>query len=100
MRLTANAETIDRLVDQGCLILRAFHTKHKKDPAGSGAEFLRGEFAGWRNTLHTEYHDGAEEIVDRVLIETGLAIPEGGMRGGATHASDGGCRIERSRFRN
>jgi len=87
MRLTANAETIDRLVDQGSLLLQAFHAKHKKDLAGSGAEFLRGEFSGWRSTLHTEYHDCAEEIVDRVLIKTGLAIPEGGMRGGATHAS-------------
>lgn len=80
MHLTANAETIDRLVDQGALLLKAFHAKHKDDPTGSQAEFLRGEFTGWRSTIHTEYHGCAEEIVDRVLTETGLPIPAGEIR--------------------
>lgn len=75
MHLTANAETIDRLVEQGSLLLQAFHAAHKNGPTGCEAEFLRGEFAGWRSTLHTEYHDCAEEIVDRVLSKTGLPIP-------------------------
>ena len=87
MHLTANAETIDRLVKQGALILRAFHAKHKNDPAGSEAEFLRGEFTGWRSTLHTEYHDCAEEIVDRVLVTTRLPIPAGETGTDVAHVS-------------
>lgn len=77
MHLMANAETIDRLVEQGSLLLRAFHAEHKNGPTGCEAAFLRGEFAGWRSTLHTEYHACAEEIVDRVLTRTGLRIPSG-----------------------
>jgi len=76
MHLNANLETIDRHVDQGALILKAFHTERANDPGGSGAEFLRGEFSGWRAAIHTEYHDCAEEIVDRVLAKTSLPIPE------------------------
>ena len=73
MRLVANAETIDRLVEQGALLLQAFHTEHEN--GGPEAEFLRGELSGWRSTLHTEYHECAEQIVDRVLAKTGLPIP-------------------------
>ena len=80
IHLIANAETLDRLVKQGALILRAFHAKHKNNPAGSEAEFLRGEFTGWRSTLHTEYHDCAEEIVGRVGTRTGLPFPTGEIR--------------------
>ena len=76
MHLTANMETIDRLVEQGASILRSFHAQHENNPSGSEAEFLRGEFTGWRNTIHTEYHDDAEEIVDRVLAKTALPVPE------------------------
>ena len=75
MRLNANLETIDRLVKQGALILKSFHAQRAEDPCGSQTEFLRGEFNGWRSTIHTEYHDCAEEIVDRVLAETSLPIP-------------------------
>ena len=77
MRLIANEETVDRLVAHGVLLLQAFHAKHYLDPAGNEAEFLRGSFAGWRSTLHVEYHDCAEQIVERVLTETGLSIPMG-----------------------
>jgi hypothetical protein len=76
MHLNANLETIDRLVEQGALILRSFHAQRENNPNGSEAEFLRGEFAGWRCTIHTEYHDCAEEIVDRVLAKTSLPVPE------------------------
>ena len=79
MHLTTNAETIDRLAHQGVLFLTAFHAEHKNDPIGCHAEFLRGQFTGWRRTLHTEYHDCAEEIVDRVLIQTGLPVPSDEM---------------------
>jgi hypothetical protein len=75
MRLMANAETIDRLVDQGVNFSNAFYVEYEKDPAGPMAQFLRGEFAGWQRTLHTEYHDCAEEIVDRVLARTCLPLP-------------------------
>ena len=64
MRLAANLETIDRLVEQGALILRSFHAQNGNNRSGAETEFLRGEFTGWRNTIHTEYHDCAEEIVD------------------------------------
>jgi hypothetical protein len=77
MHLIANAETIDRLVEQGVNFSKAFHVEFEKDPTGPEAQFLRGEFSGWRSTLHTEYHDCAEEIVDRVLAKTCLPIPAG-----------------------
>ncbi len=77
MHLIANTETIDRLVEQGVNFSKAFHIEYKKDPTGPEAQFLRGEFSGWRSTLHTEYHDRAEEIVDRVLAESCLPLPAG-----------------------
>ena len=86
MRLVANAETIDRLVDQGALLLQAFHAEHKNGAAGPEAEFLRGELAGWRSTLHTEYHECAEQIVDRVRTKTGLSIPSCETDAGVTGA--------------
>ena len=76
MHLMQNAETINRLVAQGEFLLKAFHAEYEKDPAGCETEFLRGGFAGWRDTLHTLYHDCAEEIVDRVRAKTGLTIPD------------------------
>ena len=76
MRLMQNAETINRLVAQGEFLLKSFHAEYKKDPAGYQTEFLRGDLAGWRDTLHTLYHDCAEEIVDRVVAKTRLAIPD------------------------
>jgi len=76
MHLYANLETIDRLVEQGTLILKAFHAQRENNPADYNAEFLRGEFNGWRETIHTEYHNCAEEIVDQVLAKTSLPIPD------------------------
>jgi hypothetical protein len=75
MHLIANAETIDRLVEQGVNFSNAFYIEYQKNQTGPEAQFLRGEFSGWRSTLHTEYHDSAEEIVDRVLAITCLPIP-------------------------
>jgi hypothetical protein len=76
MHLMQNAETVSRLVAQGESLLKSFHAEFDKDPAGPEAEFLRGDLAGWRDTLHTLYHDCAEEIVDRVLTNTSLTFPE------------------------
>jgi len=76
MHLIANEETIDRLVAQGVLLLQAFHAKHYNDPRGTESEFLRGSFAGWRSALHTEYHEGGEEIVDRAVAKSGLSITD------------------------
>src|ERR1035437_8992199 len=75
MHLMQNAETI-RLVAQGESLLKSFRAEYEKDPGGYETEFLRGDLAGWRDTLHTLYHDCAEEIVDRVLLKTRLAIPD------------------------
>jgi hypothetical protein len=61
-----NAETINRLVVQGECLLKSFHAEEEKDPAGYETEFLRGDLAGWRDTLHTLYHDCAEEIAVRI----------------------------------
>jgi hypothetical protein len=72
-----NAETINRLVEQGESFLTIFHDEHQKNPEGSETEFARGELAGWRSTLHTLYRDYAEEIVNRVTTRTGLTIPDG-----------------------
>jgi hypothetical protein len=85
MHLLQNAETIDRLVTQGGLLLRTYHAEYDKDPASFHAEFLRGDFAGWRSTVHTLYGDCAQEIIDRVLSKTRLAIPGDEMRYGAAH---------------
>lgn len=71
-----NAETINRLVEQGELLLKSFHDEHQKDPAGVETEFARGELLGWRSTLHTLYRDYAEEIVNRVEVRTSLTIPD------------------------
>ena len=76
IHLNANLETCDRHVERGALILKAFHAERANDPGGSRAEFLRGEFSGWRAAIHTEYHDCAEEMVDRVVAKTSLPIPE------------------------
>jgi hypothetical protein len=84
-----NAETIHRLVEQGEFLLKTFHAEYKKDPAGDETEFLRGNVAGWRSTLHTLYHDGAEEIVDRVLANTSLAIPDSQNRVGSAVTEKG-----------
>ncbi len=85
MHLVQNAETIDRLVKQGGLLLKTYHAEYDEDPASFRAEFLRGSLAGWRSTVHTLYGDCAEEIIDRVLIKTRLAIPGDEMRYGAAH---------------
>jgi hypothetical protein len=85
MHLLQNAETIDRLVTQGGLLLKTYHAEYDKDPASFHAEFLRGDFAGWRSTVHTLYGDCAQEIIDRVLSKTRLAIPGDEMRSGAAH---------------
>jgi hypothetical protein len=85
LQLFQNAETIDRLVTQGVLLLKTYHAEYDRNPASFHAEFLRGDFAGWRSTVRTVYGDCAEEIIDRVLIETRLAIPGDEMRYGAAH---------------
>jgi hypothetical protein len=81
-----NAETINRLVEQGELLLKTFHAECEKDSAGVETEFARGELTGWRNTLHTLYRDYAEDIVNRVVIRTRLTIPDGAFPSGASHA--------------
>jgi hypothetical protein len=81
-----NAETINRLVEQGEFLLESFHDEHRKDPAGVETEFARGELMGWRSTLHTLYRDYAEDIVNRVVTRTRLTIPDGEVPSGATHA--------------
>jgi hypothetical protein len=81
-----NAETINRLVEQGELLLKTFHAEYEKEPAGLESEFARGELIGWRSTLHTLYRDYAEDIVSRVVIRTRLTIPDGEVPSGAAHA--------------
>jgi hypothetical protein len=75
-----NAETIHRLVEQGQFLLRAYHAEHDKDPAGWNTEFARGKLIGWRSTLHTLYHEYAEDVVKRVVTRTHLTIPDGEVR--------------------
>jgi hypothetical protein len=80
-----NAETINRLVEQGELLLKTFYVEHDKDPAGWNTEFVRGELMGWRSTLHTLYRDYAEDIVTRVVARTHLTIPDSEVPSGAAH---------------
>jgi hypothetical protein len=75
VRLIANQETIDRLVKQGVLFSQAFYAEYERNPSGHEADFLRGNFTGWRSTIHILYHECAEEIVDRVLAQTHMPIP-------------------------
>jgi hypothetical protein len=91
MHLFQNVETIDRLVLQGELLLKAFHAENEKDPTGHEAEFLRGDLAGWCSTLHTLYGDCAEEIVDRVRTKTCLPIPVGNSSCCRFAPLEGGC---------
>jgi hypothetical protein len=81
-----NAETINRLVEQGEVLLKAFHAEYDKDPAGWNTEFARGNLTGWRSTLHTFFRDYAEDIVNRVIVRTRLTVPDGEVSSGATHA--------------
>jgi len=80
MLLLQNAETINRLSEQGEFILKTYHAEYEKDPAGHKTEFLRGNLAGWRETLHSLYHDGAEEIVKSVVAKTRLDVPDSRSR--------------------
>jgi hypothetical protein len=75
-----NAETINRLVEQGEFLLKTFHAEYDKDPGGSKTQFVRGNLMGWRSTLHTLYRDDAEDIVNRVLSRTHLTLPDGEVR--------------------
>jgi hypothetical protein len=81
-----NAETINRLVEQGEFLLEGLHDEHQKDPARIETEFARGELIGWRSTLHTLYRDYAEDIVNRVVARPQLTIPDGEVPSGASHA--------------
>jgi hypothetical protein len=81
-----NAETINRLVEQGEFLLKSFHDEREKDPAGMETEFARGELMGWRSTLHTLYRGCAEDIVTRVVTRTRLSIPDGAASSGVVHA--------------
>jgi hypothetical protein len=81
-----NAETINRLVEQGELLLKTFHAEYEKDRGGWNTEFVLGELMGWRSTLHTLYRDCAEDIVARVVARTHLAFPEGEISSDAVHA--------------
>jgi hypothetical protein len=78
-----NAETMNRLVEQGEFLLKTFHAEYDKDPEGANSEFARGNLMGWRSTLHTLYRDYAEDIVNRVLTRTHLTLPDGEFRSGA-----------------
>jgi len=82
-----NAETINRLVEQGATLLKTFHAECEKDPAGWNTEFARGNLMGWRSTLHTLYRDSAEDIVKRVVNRTRLTIPDWAVPGPASHAA-------------
>jgi hypothetical protein len=82
-----NAETINRLVEQGEFLLKTYHAEHDKDPAGWNTEFVRGNLIGWRSTLHTLYRDYAEDVVNRVVSRTRLTIPDGEVRSTGTAAS-------------
>ncbi|HXM69152.1 MAG TPA: hypothetical protein VN911_20660 [Candidatus Acidoferrum sp.] len=88
MRLALqNAETINRLVQQGEVLLKTFHAESLKDPSGWNAEFARGNLMGWRSTLHTLYRESAEDIVSRVVIRTRLTIPGSEIPSGGGHGS-------------
>jgi hypothetical protein len=71
-----NAETINRLVEQGELLLKSYHDERRINAASMETEFARGELMGWRKTLHTLYRGYAEEIVNRVVTRTRLKIPD------------------------
>src|ERR1035437_7356188 len=100
MHLMQNAETINRLVAQGEFLLKSFHAEYEKDPAGYETAFLRGDLAGWRDTLHTLYHDCAEEIVDRVLAKTcSLRSPWDFFSVGRLSPASAGYRFGQPRLR-
>lgn len=83
-----NAETINRLVEQGELLLKTFHAEYDRNPGGPRTEFVRGNLMGWRSTLHTLYRDYAEDIVNRVLASTRLTLPDGQVGSGVHLVSE------------
>jgi hypothetical protein len=91
MYLLENAERIDRLVAQGEVLLKALCAERAKAHAGSNVEFLCGEFAGWCSTLHTVYHDHADEIVNRARARTNLPVALEESKCGPFRSIERGC---------
>lgn len=77
MQIFENAETIDRLVAQGEVLLKALHAVNENDLTGHHAEILKGELAGWCSTLHTLYRDHADSVVERARAKASLPVPLG-----------------------
>ena len=74
-----DTETVNRLVQQGKFLLKAFHEEYAKDRTGRDTEFYRGNITGWRLTLQAFFPDFAEQVIDRARSESGLAIPHSGQ---------------------
>jgi hypothetical protein len=91
MYLLENLETIDRLVTQGEVLLKALRAETAKGDTGPKIEFLCGELGGWCSTLHTVYHVHAEEIVNRVRARTNLPVALGESKCGPFRSIERGC---------
>ena len=78
-----NAETTNRLVEQGELLLKTSHAEYEKDAGGVETEFARGELTGRRSRFPVLYHDYGEDIVNRVVTRTRLGIPDGEVPSGS-----------------
>ena len=91
MYLLENAETIDRLVAQGDVLLKALRAETAQGDTGPNVEFLCGELTGWCSTLHTVYHDRAEEIVNRVRARMNLPVALEEAKCGSFRSIERGC---------
>ena len=56
-----NAETINRLVEQGEFLLKSFHDEHQKDPDGVETEFARGVAL---RSAHPQHGELVADLVD------------------------------------
>ena len=77
--LRPGPEAMGRLTEQGAFILTKFREEFTKDPTGRQAEFWRGEFVSWRETLKRIYGPSlADSMADLVCNRAGVRLPENG----------------------
>lgn len=71
-----DSRIIERLVEDGEMILKVFHQEYSQNPTSRETEFWRGKIAGYRTTLHAIYgRKITEDILDKLREKANLPIP-------------------------
>ncbi len=67
---------MERLLQDGEMVLKLFHQEYSQNPASRETEFWRGKVAGYRTTLFAIYgRKITDEILDKLREKTKLPIP-------------------------